>query len=81
MNLTEKEIDLLTAMRDSEYHDGRHPVEGATWVDCLRVSFPASGIGGVMASLTQKGLAWTDGEACSVTQEGFDAIISVAKRS
>lgn len=73
MILTEGERALLTAIRDSEFHDGRPPVDDAVWVDCTSGRLGKSARG-YMASCVKKGLAWTDGEVCSITQAGFDAL-------
>lgn len=90
MNLTENEIRLLTAIRDSEYHssDGSKDAIVGTpiWVNCIwdfagKKLFP-----GVMASLSKKGLVKTselidrrrksihDGECCWITSKGWDAL-------
>lgn len=74
MNVTENELDLLRAIRDSEYHDGRDPVDDDVWVDCLHGWSDTRKFPGTMASLIKKGLARTDGECCSLTQAGFDAV-------
>lgn len=74
VSITEGEKGLLVAILDSEYHDGRDPVDDPVWVDCLwgwsgKAKFP-----GTMASLVRKGLADTDGETCSLTQAGVDLV-------
>ena len=70
--ITTNERNLLTAIRDSEYHDGRNPVDSPTWVDC--VIFDSRAHAGTMSSLSKKDLAYSDGETCWITQKGFDAI-------
>lgn len=71
--LTENERGLLLAIRHSDYHDGRDPVGNPVWVETSCEGYGTSA-GGVMASLTTKGLAGTDGEACWITQAGIDAL-------
>ena len=75
-NMTMNEWKLLTAIRDSEFHDGRDPVDSHTWVDCLK--FDSRSHAGTMSSLSKKDLAYTDGETCWITQKGFDAITGKA---
>ena len=71
--ITANETQLLTAIRDSEYHDGRDPIGDPIWVDCACEGFGRSA-GGIMASLVRKGLADTDGECCWITEEGMAAL-------
>jgi hypothetical protein len=72
--LTDGERSLLKAIRDSEYHDGRDPVDSYVWVDCLDDWSNTRRLPGTMASLVKKGLARTNGESCAITQAGFDLI-------
>ena len=73
-NITEGEKSLLTAIRDSEYHDGRDPVDDDVWVDCLDGWSGSRNFPGTMASLVKKGLAATTGEVCSITSAGLEAL-------
>jgi len=73
--VTSGELSLLRAIRDSEFHDGQHPVGNYVWVDCLDGWSDTRKFPGTMASLVKKGLAKTDGEACALTQAGFDAAV------
>lgn len=72
--ITENEKELLIAIRDNEFHDGNHPVENWVWVDCIHGFADKKKFGGTMASICKKGLAKTDGECCTITQEGFELI-------
>jgi hypothetical protein len=72
--LTANEINLLAAILRNEFHDGCPPVDNPIWVDCIDGWSDTAKFGGVMASLTKKGLAGTDGESCWISQAGFDAI-------
>ena len=74
MNITTNERELLTAIRDNEFQDGRDVIDNPVWVDCIGGWADTAKFGGVMASLTKKDLAGTDGECCWITQAGFDAI-------
>ena len=72
---TQKEKDLLGAIRDSEYHNGQDPIGNPVWVSVLHfkggLPFQAAAMGGIMASLVKKGLAATDGETCAITAQGM----------
>lgn len=72
--LTENERALLIAIRNNEFQDGMNPVNNPIWVDCVWGWEGSTKYPGTMASLVKKGLAKTDGETCSITQAGFDAI-------
>lgn len=81
VSLTENETKLLRAILKSEYHNGGMPEaervgseNGAVWVDCLWGFEGKAKFGGVMASLTKKGLAGTDGECAWLTAEGYAAV-------
>jgi hypothetical protein len=78
--VTEKERILLEAIYNNEFQDGRKDeANNAVWVNCLSVPFAATSIGGVMTSLSKKGLAGTDGEACWLTQSGIDLLKTFGK--
>jgi len=81
--LTDLEAMMLTAIRDSEFHNGANPIERETWNDTTMDAFVRLGgkkaqAGGVMASLSDKGFAWTTGhgreDVCAITKAGFDAL-------
>lgn len=74
MKITDNERSLLTAIRDSEYHDGRDPVDDPVWVNTLHGWSGTTKFPGTMASVLKKGLARTDGETCELTQAGSDAL-------
>lgn len=85
IEITDKERALLVAIRDCEYQSGdaREDVVGhSVWSFSPCNAFGASA-GGIMSSLTKKGLAVSedyDGEAiCWVTEAGFDAVADVPK--
>jgi len=86
--ITEYEAKLLTAIFESNFHDGAPEADHAVWLD---VTMDESGLseasrGGVMASLVRKGLAGTEGfvsdpgsqhendACCWITQEGIEAL-------
>jgi hypothetical protein len=75
--ITDNERSLLVAIRDNEFQDGRNPVNNPVWVNCIYEWDGKPAYGGVMASLVKKGLAETDGETCSITQKGFDAVATI----
>lgn len=77
MKLTENEITLLKAFADSEYHDGRHPVNDYQWFDNPFANKRTCG--GVMASLVIKGYAketdsGTRDHAATITEAGWAAL-------
>lgn len=81
--LTNLEVLMLTAIRDSEFHNGADPIENETWNDTTMEAFVRLGgkkaqAGGVMASLCEKGFAWTTGhgreDVCAITRAGFEAL-------
>jgi hypothetical protein len=76
--LTENERALLIAIRDNEFQDGdagrASTIDNPIWIDCISDWSDEKKFGGVMASLSKKGLAKTDGECCWLTQAGFDLI-------
>lgn len=81
VKVTENERKLLRGILKSEYHNGadetkenRTGQRHAVWVDCIWGFEGKRGFGGVMASLTKKGLAGTDGEGCWLTEAGYDLI-------
>jgi hypothetical protein len=78
--ITENERNLLIAIRDSEYQDASNPVNNPVWVNCIWGWADTKKYPGTMASLAKKGLAKTDGECCSITQAGFDAVKEGAER-
>jgi hypothetical protein len=77
--LTVMERRLLQAIADSEYHDAQDPEENPVWfrpiLDELDLGDSA---GGVMGSLSRKGLAHTTGfgedDTCRVTAAGLAAL-------
>lgn len=72
--MTENERSLLIAIINSDFHDGQEPVGDYVWVDCLDGWSDTKKFPGTMSSLVKKGFAKTDGEACCITQAGFDAV-------
>lgn len=74
--LTENEKLLLDNIIRNEYTSGRRGPNVHTWADCLDYSpnrIPSKSVPGIMASLSKKGLAQTDGEVCFATEAGFAA--------
>jgi hypothetical protein len=79
---TDKELDLLKAIYNSDYHDGRDPLGSSVWVHHgLARSFPhpATSLPGVMASLSRKGHVFTDGVICYLTESGVSIVQESAK--
>lgn len=83
LNLTDLEAKMLVAIRDSEYRDGGKIAYVEVWNDTTMDTFAKfsgkrSAAGGVMASLTAKGLAGTSGsgreDCCWITEAGLAAI-------
>lgn len=72
INLTENEKALLIAIRDSEYNDDHQLA--AVWVNCLWGFEGTKKFGGVMASVSTKGLAKTDGECAWLTELGLATV-------
>lgn len=83
MTITENERKLMIAIRDSEYqeYDPDDPESGKdrVWVDCMWGFEGKKKFGGVMASLSVKGFAGTDGETCWLTDAGLAAIADIPK--
>jgi hypothetical protein len=88
VTITEKERALLEGIRDSQYHDGRDPVDNPTWTwDALDNSgLNPESRGGVASSLEKKGLAWFDqattkaigsgdDDSCAITAAGMAALL------
>jgi hypothetical protein len=78
-SITDKERRLLVAIRDSDYHDGRDPIDDPVWTEiACDDSNLGTGAGGVMASLVAKGLAYTTGhgreDTCWITEDGMAAL-------
>jgi len=77
-NLTENELKLMLAIRDSEYNDDgamETPRRSSpVWVNCIWGFEGKKKFGGVMGSLSTKGLAVSDGETCHLTKAGLDLI-------
>jgi len=81
MRITTKERELLVAIRDDQYHDGRHPLGDPVWTwSVMESAGLGDGGGGVMASLVKKGLAIVDDSGrdddhtVALTLAGFEAI-------
>lgn len=72
--MTKNERDLLVAIYLSEFNDGSHTAP--VWVNCLWEFEGSRSFGGVMASLTKKGLAETDGECAWLTKAGVEKVES-----
>ena len=79
MTLTLKEAHLLTAIANSGFHaDPDDLVDSDVWVDCVSDDARlGTATGGVMASLSQKGLVYTDGECVSMTHSGVGVFRSL----
>lgn len=84
--LTDLEAKMLVAIRDSEYRSGGPIADVEVWNDTTMDAFAKfsgkrSAAGGVMASLTTKGLAGTSGsgreDCCWITEAGLAAIADI----
>lgn len=73
MKITEKEHNLLGSIINSEFHDGRPPVNSPVWVEHLDTYLQGRSKAGVISSLTKKGLVSANGETISITEEGIVA--------
>ena len=76
-NLTENEIEMLKCICDSQYHDGRHPVNDSQWFENPFPSMRTAS--GVCSSLSKKGyarfaFAGTEDHQFMITQLGFDEL-------
>jgi hypothetical protein len=75
--ITDNERALLAYLYDNEWGD-------IVWVDCIcddgDLPFDRDGLGGVMASLTKKGLASTwhtgDGDQAQITEAGCETFLA-----
>jgi hypothetical protein len=70
MKVTENEVDLLVAIRDSEYNDNDtclNPV----WLNCVWGFSGSKRFSGTSSSLVKKGLIVTDTDTCWLTPEGL----------
>ena len=78
IKLTENELKLMLAIRDSEYNDdgafATPRTSSPVWVSCMWGFEGKKKFGGVMASLSNKGLAWSDGETCGLSDAGLALI-------
>lgn len=76
MTTTKLETLVLTAIALSEYHDADSVANNPVWVDCVTdvEGVTLAQVGGVFSSLNKKGLAWSDGTYCAITQEGIDSL-------
>jgi len=80
--VTENEKAVLKNIMINEYNSWnwseppRDATRISTWVDCLdmgKEKIPSGkALSGVVSSLSQKGLVWTDGEAIELTDEGIE---------
>ena len=83
--MTEKERAVLTAVRDSDYHDSQDPVGNPVWSNCLAPAHVGDthvstrAFPGVVASLAKKGWVVCSGgtrheRTVALTQPGADAL-------
>jgi hypothetical protein len=82
VNLTDNERKVLDALKNDDHMGDSAPdYDGAAWVDCLtdtltsEYGIAAASLGGIFASLSTKGLIWTNAESCGFTEAGI-ALIS-----
>ena len=70
---TELEKKVFDALVDDEYICEDYE-NGATWCDMVAdaAGITPTSLGGVMASLSKKGIVWTNGESCGFTDLGAD---------
>lgn len=77
--ITDYERKMLTAIKESPYHDGE-PCENYTWTEeVLRgLDMPVSAHGGVLASLVKKGLVRHQGDGSEslvrMTEKGLNVL-------
>lgn len=74
MTFTDLETKVLTALAFDDHIGDSYPdfQEGAAWVEYLAedAGLTPTSLGGVLASLSKKGIVWTNGESCGFTDEG-----------
>ena len=79
MNITNNEAIVLKEIVINEFRDGGELTD-TIWVDCLNDScqahygMNARSLSGIFSSLNKKGLAWSDGECCAITDAGLQAL-------
>ncbi len=78
MKLTKNEIQMLSAIVKSEYHDGQSPVDNWVWFENPFADKQTAG--GVCSSLTEKGLALfcdmgTRNHTMAITRAGYAAFV------
>jgi hypothetical protein len=83
VNLTDNERKVLDAMKNDDHMGDSAPdYDGAAWVDCLtdtltsEYGIAAASLGGIFASLSTKGLIWTNAESCGFTEAGIALIFT-----
>lgn len=78
-NVTEKEIEGLIGIVESDYIDGEHPVDKWVWTWSANNFENQRTWAGIIVSLEKKGLAKADGnkgeDACvTITEAGFNVL-------
>lgn len=83
MKLTILEIQGLQGICDSEYHDGRNPVNDPVWSWSANPFTLLSTFSGVVSSLVKKGWAIScgggDEATITITQAGYDVLQGAQK--
>jgi hypothetical protein len=78
MTLTDSEKKLIKAIGHSEFGNGQICTkDNPAWVDCIWGFEGKRLFAGVMASLSKKGLAETDGECCWLTEAGVTELAAI----
>ena len=77
MKTTTKERALMMNIANNELTQSDELEDLAVWSDCLQsqgvVSYeplPTTSIPGILSSLCNKGICWSNGECCGFTEEG-----------
>jgi hypothetical protein len=74
--ITSNERKMITAIAEADIRSDKNDLQTPVWTEYATEGFGKSA-GGIMASLTKKGLAWTTGytsdDTCGLTEKGAEA--------
>jgi hypothetical protein len=80
--VTANELALLEAIYNSEFHDGisgAGRIKNSVWLDCIWGFSGTPKFGGIMSSLSKKGLASSYEDVCWITALGYDVLQKYSK--
>jgi len=76
--ITALETLVIVAILSNECRDSAPEagIDQPVWVEYIvgDAGIEENRLGGVLSSLTKKGLGWSDGECCAVNQKALDAL-------